>query len=322
MEMANARPQEDEIIVSYVVTVYNKEPYIGYTVQSLLTQEGGFRSEYIFVDDVSKDRSVDIIAQATKDVPDVTIVRNTVNRGPSIRLNQGAKMARGRYIQFIDSDDVMSANATAVMIRLMEQYNADVVHGSWERTNMKSAELVGRRLDDNAPCKVSDNPLEFVFKERIRRMCQMIRRDTFLASGGSDEGVFIQDESLALRLARVSKRFVLLDAPVILIPALEGELSRNTSQLNHDRFLASYHMLTSFPSLDEAARRRLYRRCVSARWKQERLMKGTLRAAFSTIFLRYLYSTWFLMPVDEKALRDMHRFFTQLQGVHRTAPNG
>jgi len=314
--------QQGDIIVSYVVTVYNKEPYIGYTVASLLTQEGGFRSEYIFVDDVSKDRSLDIIAEATRDIPDVTIIKNSVNRGPSIRLNQGARMARGRYIQFIDSDDVMSANATAVMIGLMEKYNADVVHGSWEKTGMKSADLVGRRLPENAPYKVSDNPLDFVFKERIRRMCQMIRRDVFIASGGSDEAVFIQDESLALRLARVAKRFVLLNAPVILIPKLEGELSRNTSQLNHDRFLASYDMLVQFPTLEETARRRLYRRCISSRWKQERLMKGALRAALSSIFTRYLRSTWFLLPVDDTLLQEMYGFFTRLQGVHRVAAHG
>ena len=120
--------QDSDIVVSYVVTVYNKEPYIGYTVASLLTQEGNIPSEYIFVDDVSSDRSLEVIAEATRGIANVTVVKNMVNRGPSVRLNQGARLAKGKYIQFIDSDDIMAANATAVMLRLIEQYNADVVH--------------------------------------------------------------------------------------------------------------------------------------------------------------------------------------------------
>lgn len=311
--------QNNDIVVSYVVTVYNKEPYIGHTVASLLQQEGNIRSEYIFVDDVSKDRSLEVIEEATKGIDNVTIIKNTTNRGPSIRLNQGARLARGRYIQFIDSDDIMAANATAVMLRLMEQYDADLVHGGWDKTGIKSAKLVGRRINDNAPYKVSDKPLEFVFKERIRRMCQMVKRETFLQAGGSDEGVFIQDESLGLRLARVSKRFVLLDAPVIFIPELEGELSSNVSQLNHDRFLAHYHMITEFPNLDETARRQLYRRCVSSFWKQQRLMHGSFKLLLSPIFARYLYSKWRLPPVDRPWLDKTNAFFRQLHGVLRVA---
>ena len=306
----------DEIVVSYVVTVYNKEPYIGYTVASLLGQEGGIPSEYIFVDDVSNDRSLDVVAQATQNIPNVTIIKNSVNRGPSIRLNQGARIARGKYLQFIDSDDIMAANATAVMVKLIEQHDADLVHGSWDKTNIKSAELVGRKISEGATFKVSDKPLDFVFKERIRRMCQLVRRDTFLNAGGCDEGVFIQDESLGLRLARVAKRFVLLNAPVIFIPQIEGELSRNVSQLNHDRFLASYHMIVEFPQLDDITRRRLYRRCVSSRWKQERLMRGP-RSIFTSLFIRYVQSKWQLLPVDRSWLDETNHFFRQLTGVLR-----
>src|SRR5579884_1190607 len=100
-----------EITVSYVVTVYNKEPYVGTTVRSLLEQDGPQKAEYIFVDDVSTDRSVQVIEEATRGRPDVTIIKNTVNAGPSVRLNQGARLARGQYLQCFDSDDVMAAGS-------------------------------------------------------------------------------------------------------------------------------------------------------------------------------------------------------------------
>jgi glycosyltransferase involved in cell wall biosynthesis len=307
----------EDITVSYVVTVYNKEPYIGHTATSLLKQEGNIKSEYIFVDDVSSDRSLEVIEEVTRGVPNVTIVKNSSNAGPSIRLNQGAKLARGKYLQFIDSDDILAANATSLMLSLMAAHDADVVHGGWDRTETESEKLIGRRVPENSQYIVSDNPMEFVFQQRIRRMSQMVRRDTFMKAGGCDERVFIQDESLGLRLCRVARRFIVLKAPILLIPKVEGELSRNVSQLNHDRFLAYRDMIVDFPDLDETARRRLYRRCVSALWKQKRLMRGHLRAALSTDFVHYMQSRWRLQPVNDNELAHMTEFFASLKGVRR-----
>lgn len=307
----------DDITVSYVVTVYNKEPYIGWTATSLLKQQGNIKAEYIFVDDVSSDRSLDVIEEVTRGVPNVTIVKNSSNAGPSIRLNQGAALARGKYLQFIDSDDILAANATALMLSLMEAHDADVVHGGWEKTGIESEKLIGRTVPENAPYILSENPMEFVFQQRIHRMSQMVRRSTFMQAGGCDERVFIQDESLGLRLSRVARRFIVLKAPVLLIPKVEGELSRNVSQLNHDRFLAHRDMIVDFPDLDETARRRLYRRCVSALWKQKRLMRGQLRATLSSDFLHYMQSRMGLQPVNDNELSRMADFFASLKGVRR-----
>jgi glycosyltransferase involved in cell wall biosynthesis len=304
-------------VISYIVTVYRKEPYVGYTAKSLLQQEGGLPSEYIFVDDVSPDRSLAVVEEVTKGVPNVTIIRNSENKGPSIRLNQGAKLARGRYLQFIDSDDIMAANASLTMLNLAQKHDADVVYGRWKKTDIPSNKLLGRRMHDDAPYKVSDSPLDFQFEERILRMTQMVSRDTFLKSGGCDERIFIQDESIVLRLARVARRFILIDEPVVFVPKIEGELSGNRSQLNHDRYLANRHMLLDFPDLSEIHRRRFYRRCVSAMWKQVRDTKPLARRYMSSAFFRYLGSCMELRAVDAIRLSEMDHFFATLAGVRR-----
>ncbi|MCE2926602.1 MAG: glycosyltransferase family 2 protein [Rickettsiales bacterium] len=305
-------------VISYVVTVYRKEPYVGYTVKSLLQQEGGLPSEYIFVDDVSPDRSLDVVEQVTQGIPNVTIIRNSENKGPSIRLNQGAKLARGRYLQFIDSDDIMAANASLTMLNLAQKHDADVVYGRWRKTDILSKDLLGTRMHDDAPYKVSDTPLDFQFNERILRMTQLVDRDTFHHSGGCDERVFIQDESIALRLARVAKRFVLIDEPVVLVPKIEGELSGNRSQLNHDRYLANRHMITDFSDLKEEHRRLFYRRCVSAAWKQVRDSQKFPAALFTRAFVRYMRTQLFLNNVNNHELLEMDRFFADLAGVRRS----
>lgn len=65
---------ENEIDVSFVMTVYNKEYYLPSVIRALLNQTGLKNPEYIFVDDVSTDKSVEIIREMTKGIKNVKIL--------------------------------------------------------------------------------------------------------------------------------------------------------------------------------------------------------------------------------------------------------
>lgn len=302
--------------VSIIVTVYNKEKYIADTVRSLTQQDGTLRVEYIFADDVSTDRTLEVLAECVHGIPHVTIVRNSDNAGPSVRLNQAARLARGKYLLCFDSDDILAANAVSHMFALLETQAADVVYGQWEKTSMSGSELMGRHIPDDALFEVSETPLEFVLHGRFLRMALMVRRDVFLAAGGADERIFIQDESLPLRLAAQCKRFVALYAPVMFVPRVEGALSGNKSQLNHDRFLAHYDLLRDHPSISREARGLLYRRCVSAAWKQYRHEQG-VAAIFGDIFRQYLASRLLAGAVHEETLQRCCDYFASLTDIRR-----
>ncbi len=303
-------------LISYIVTVYNKAPYLPATVRSLLQQEGAIPSEYIFVDDVSKDDSLAVIERETRDVPQVTIVRNTSNAGQSVRLNQGARLARGKYLLCFDSDDVLVHNAAQRMVALLEEHRADVIYGEWEKTTACGLDLLSRRIADDAAYSMSDDPLLWVMEGRFLRMALMARREVFLTAGGADERILIQDESLPLRLAVHAKRFMKLHAPVMCVPAVEGALSGNVSQLNHDRFLAQLGVLSDYPHLSDAARLGLYRRAVSAGWKQVRHMRG-VRGVLSWQCVEYLRSRGGHARVKPEVLVRLSAMFSSLPGVRR-----
>lgn len=84
--------------VSFVMTVYNKEYYLPAVLKALLNQTGLKNPEYIFVDDLSKDRSVEIIEEMTRGIENVTIVRKDKNEGISISINRGIALARGEWV--------------------------------------------------------------------------------------------------------------------------------------------------------------------------------------------------------------------------------
>ena len=112
---------QNPIDVSFVMTVYNKEYYLPSVLEALLHQTGLKNPEFIFVDDVSSDKSVEIIREKTKNIPNVKIITNEKNRGISVRINQGIKEAQGEYTRMLDSDDIFPCllrRTSSVQVRL------------------------------------------------------------------------------------------------------------------------------------------------------------------------------------------------------------
>lgn len=309
--------------ISLIVTVFNKEKYLPSTLASLFWQQPTKQNnklsiEYIFVDDMSSDNSLKILEHATKKMPNVRIVRNTFNAGPSIRLNQGARLARGHFLQFFDSDDIMPLGTTTFLHRLLTDYNADLIYGRWKKTGELGEELLKRQIcvDLNAEVNVSNEPLKRVLNDSFSRMTFMVRTDVFSKANGADERIFIQDESLPLRLASLAKRMLTVSAHVLLVPRQEETLSSNKSQLNHDRFLANFFMLRDAMEIDEYERRLLFRRCVSAVWKEVRKNRRIL-AVFTWICWYYLYSSIYLISINFILLNWFEEYMAKIEGVRR-----
>jgi glycosyltransferase involved in cell wall biosynthesis len=303
------------IDVSYVVPVYNKSGILSYFLDSLSVQEGDFNAEYIFVDDASTDQTRDVLRRETADWPNVVIIENADNAGPAIRINQGAARARGRYLCLVDPDEVLAVDAVASMVDLLESREADVVHGKWRTTGDRAADVVAQPIGATPRHLVSDHPLDTVLGRGFVRMTWLVRRTLFERAGGCDERVFIQDESLPLRLCLHARRFIDLREVVTYVPAGGEHLSENKAQQHHDRFFAYYLFLGDTPALTEGQRRAVYRKCVSSAWKSAR--EGRLSPVKLRFLARYLASRLGRDRPDDTALRDIARYFADLPGVRR-----
>ena len=310
-----------EIDVSHIVSVYNRHDLLPDTVAGLLAQTGPLRREFIFVDDNSPDTSVAVLKELAAGRDDIRILENRDNRGPSVRLNQGARAARGRVLHFLDHDDIVPANAVRIMREALVTHTADLAYGRWEKTGVPARDLIGRTVPEPVSAAISDDPLRTILKGRYRRMCLLVTRETYLAAGGADENVFIQDESMPLRLARVARRLVTLDAVVNLVPRTEGNLSENRSQLNHDRFLAHYDMLRDFPDLPRDIRATIARKALSAGWKEKRLRDGA-KAFLAPVLWAYLGNDMVRGMPDMGRLEALAAWFAALPGVRRAQPAG
>ena len=94
--------------VSIIIPCFNRQRWIGEAIESALAQGEG--CEVIVVDDGSTDRSAEIIAS----FPAVRAVRID-NAGPSAARNEGLRIARGKFVRFLDSDDRLPAGSTQIL---------------------------------------------------------------------------------------------------------------------------------------------------------------------------------------------------------------
>ena len=258
---------ENEIDVSFVMTVYNKEYYLPSVIRALLNQTGLKNPEYIFVDDVSTDKSVEIIREMTKGIKNVKIFANTENRGISVRINQGIAAAEGKYTRMLDSDDIFPLDSTQKMVQLAEELSADMVYGTFTKTGKEPTELEHEFMNDNFTYDFDKDALRTVLTGRFTRMGQLIRTEVLQKAGGADERVFIQDESIPLRAALHARGIVKIHDNVVLVPKELGNFSGNKVQLDNDRFMAYCYMLLDNPQLPADIRKMLYARALSAYWK-------------------------------------------------------
>lgn len=199
--------------ISVVIPAYNSEATIGETLRSLLAQT--FTDfEIIVVDDASSDRTLEVV-RSFED-PRLQVIESPQNQGPAISRNIGAKQARGRYLSFIDADDLWTPG------KLQSQYEAleanpdtavayswtDYIDeaGNWLRSgsylNLQAPAVASLGLDADTPLGV-DALSHLLLGDFLENGSNaLIRRDAFESVGGFDpEFVVAHDWDLFLRLA-------------------------------------------------------------------------------------------------------------------------
>ena len=117
-------------LVSIIVPIYGVERYIERCAVSLLEQT--YKDiEYIFVNDATQDRSIEVLRDVIKRYPDrakaVKIVEHPQNKGLSAARNTGIDNATGEYLWHVDSDDYVALDAVRKWVETAEKHRADIV---------------------------------------------------------------------------------------------------------------------------------------------------------------------------------------------------
>lgn len=106
-------------IVSIIMPLYNSSKYIEESILSVINQTFDYWCLYV-VDDCSTDNSVSLAQSLAEKDSRIRIIKNSKNVGVAEARNVGIKMAEGKYIAFLDSDDQWSANKLQSQLKALE----------------------------------------------------------------------------------------------------------------------------------------------------------------------------------------------------------
>jgi len=186
--------------VSVIIPTYNRAHLIAETIQSVLAQT--FRDfEVIVVDDGSTDNTSDIVS------PFPVRYFQQENKGPSAARNKGIELARGDYVAFVDSDDILLDKALQKSVEVLDAHpEVGFSYGQWYRMdeNRRTCGLIKSSFLNRSSIVDGKQIIrEMLFTYRIPLSTTMVRRCCIQAIGGFNEKMrFSEDRCFHINLAR------------------------------------------------------------------------------------------------------------------------
>ena len=222
---------EEELMrpmVSIIVPIYNAEQYLRRCVDSILNQEYT-DFELLLVNDGSTDASGDICEEYGDRDPRVIVIQKE-NTGVSDSRNRAIDRARGKYLQFLDSDDWITPDATRLFVRAAEEYGCDMVISDFyrvvgERLSTKGdIEEEGVLTREEFAAHMMENPADFYYGVLWNKLYRRdiveehnLRMDTDIN--------WCEDFMFNLEYIRYAKVFYALHAPIYYYVKRKGSLA-------------------------------------------------------------------------------------------------
>lgn len=126
--------EKKEDLISIIIPVYQAERFIEETIKTIKEQK--YKNwEAIFVDDNSKDNSVKILEKEVSEK--IKLIRLEKNSGPAIARNRGLEESKGRYICFLDADDLWNNEKLGKQLEFMKHKNCAFSYTSFYYINQE-----------------------------------------------------------------------------------------------------------------------------------------------------------------------------------------
>lgn len=228
-------------LVSVIVPIYNAQNNIVRCVESIRRQTYE-NLEILLLNDGSKDVSYPVCEMLSKADARIVLI-DKENSGVSATRNLGMRMARGKYLQFVDADDTLEPFATELLVQRAEDNNADLVIAAYNRIvpykPKKEAKLdpllpnkkkqlterlakfqtfgflpMGFMTKEEFACGLMQEPASFYYGVMWNKLyrADLVRAHTDVRC--SEEMTWSEDLYFNLTYIRYAERFFALTAPI------------------------------------------------------------------------------------------------------------
>ncbi len=205
------------VCVSVIVPVYNGEKTIGRCIESILNQTLT-DIEIIVVNDGSVDGTLDVLRVFDDDR--ITVLSEQ-NAGQGAARNVGMKLAKGKYLSFVDADDIIAPEMLEKMYNAGKENNADIVQCGLRNIYPDGREYIQKECILDAVLEVKDRAdyIDRYFTPCIhsRAIANKIFRRDFIADNniefGDNKRFFAEDLIFNMDTLKYMKRICFISEP-------------------------------------------------------------------------------------------------------------
>lgn len=236
--------------VSVIVPIYNMESkgFLRDLLRSLERQTLD-DIELILVDDCSTDNSLAILSEFARERENAVLIELESNGRQGAARNVGLEHARGRYIGFVDGDDVVDSQYFSALLGLIEARSADIAVAPFVLVDEQLSPLSGleQQVSEADSGDITPESRAHLILSPAHVVCSLYRRSLFDSCGlRFPEGVFFEDNPTCFRLLCQAKSIVCL-SPKEKCPSYKYRQSSGSTdhrsdivvQLVHDRMTTS-----------------------------------------------------------------------------------
>ncbi len=236
-------------LVSILVPIYKVENFIERCAISLFKQTYD-NIEYIFVDDCTPDRSIEVLKSTIDEYSylndRIKILYHEHNKGLAVARNTAVAAAKGEFIWHVDSDDYVELTAVEKLIEKQQQENADIVFMDIQRQGNNYAYKISR---DNY-FKTKDWTLAFLSRKSFLSIWGGIFRKSLYEENSIEEypGVNMGEDYQTLpRLTYFAKKISVLHKCLYHYVMLnDSSFSNSFSESKCDQYWRSTNVLEDF----------------------------------------------------------------------------
>ncbi len=236
-------------LISTIIVNFNSDDKVSLCVQSLLDTK--LNLEIIIVDNASSDQSLNALKEITSSEPGIHYIENQQNYGFAVACNQGARLARGEFLLYLNPDCKIQENAISELVSCLRKYPKAGMAGGQILNSDGSEQVGGRRMvptpwrtlirvfrisflarrfprwfsDFNLHQQpVPDHPIEVA---AISGACMLVSRKAYEDVGGLDEEYFLHCEDLDWCMSFRNKGWKIMFVPDAEITHFQGACSRS-----------------------------------------------------------------------------------------------
>lgn len=220
------------LTVSIIIPCYNVQDYIVECVQSTVDQLYN-NIEIICIDNNSTDKTWDILNELKRKYSKL-IIEKEFKAGANAARNKGLTLAKGKWIQFLDADDLIEPNKISHQISLVEKQKTDV---AFIAAACKRRAVSGHETTDFT---IEPNHFIAAFTNQAGNTCANLwNYDTLKKINGWNEDIkSSQEADLMLRIVLDGGNFIIDKEPLTIIRSREnGQISQNNPIQNWKRYI-------------------------------------------------------------------------------------